>query len=56
MDPEDLLSKCGSLTPSRCQICDKIIDDFLFYVECRIISAVDKYAFIVRVLGLQWGD
>jgi hypothetical protein len=49
------LSKCTS--PSQIAFVDE--KDFLMYIsraECRIISAADKFAFVIHTLGLKWED
>ena len=49
------LSKCTS--PFRIAFVDE--KDLLICFSCagcRIISAVDKFAFIVHTLGLRWKD
>ena len=49
MGLEGLQIKCTCL-PFRLGLAD------VFSLECRIVSAADKFAFITHTLGLKWED
>lgn len=45
-----------SVTRRDCRTAMKTFANVFIYFVCRIVSAVDKFAFIVHTLGLKWGD